>query len=122
MNPNIFTDSKSKKAFVDSAKADGHEFVKVRFKSGYSKNIPDEDLYIVVSHRRGVKPVYSFPCPEYINNSWPQRAFHLKCSFDVLLDIVDIYDEKVLNISKDEALLLINEDVKKNIRVVMTNE
>jgi len=100
---------KSKLEFVNKCRDNGHKLVKIVFKPNrlmMSEHL-DEELYFDISSRRGRKQFYSIPCTQYIDNDWKQRAFYLSNKFKDILNSIDIFDEAVTEISKEETMALL---------------
>lgn len=104
---NLIIDIQSKINFIKEARKSKSKFIKVRLKD----NIALEqrifmDLYFDLSNSDEIKRLFYIPFNKrLIDENWQHRAIETNHELDeILMNMFDIYKEKVISYSVNEAL------------------
>lgn len=100
----MITEKKQKLLFLNKSRDNDESIVKVKFNNIAASFLKGRDMYFCQGKRRGRKSFFSIPYTKYINNEWECIEFYSKASINEILEVVDIYDEQVEELSLEEAL------------------
>lgn len=102
---------KEKLKFINKLRDDGHTFAKIKFREEVlTFNNGKDFLYFDITKRKGRKEFYTIPCKEYISNDWEQQAFSINTSsFTQIMLNLDVYDEIVHPVSRNECIKILSE-------------
>lgn len=98
----MIIDQKAKLNYIKNAQKENFNLIKVKIKKGWSH--ADKDLYLDISHLKGRKDFFIIPFKEYITNDWKHKATSSPKSMTALVEMFDIYDETVTELSQEDAL------------------
>lgn len=102
---NLITDLNQKKKFLSSAKKNGQQFIRIKLKDDFwNKKIIEKNLYLDTNDMKGNKRIYNIPFSDFICKDWKHLSMTTKSSTSNLLKGVDIYNETIEPLTKEEVI------------------